>query len=623
MLLYNIWLETASIGFGILLIAFYKIQYKTRYVINQRFEALSWSVLGLTVTDVLSAVTISFYATVPIWLNYLLNAINYMFIGISALMFIRYIRTLMKREISTLAQIEIVLLLVYCASEVINLFFGFFFSFDETGYIHGPLYLVPILYNYLFIVDAAVLLIRYRKMLSMRKTIGTSSYIILMLIVALLQAFLIPEVLLTGFASTMSLYVIYFLMETPDYYRLLDTMKELELAKSKANAANEAKSRFLANMSHEIRTPLNAVLGMDEMILREAATPEIIEYAKEIKSSGKALLGIINDILDFSKIESGAMDIVPNDYAITSVVKNIHMMLSSRAQQKGLQLNVNMVPDMPKLLNGDEMRISQILTNLLTNAIKYTMTGSITVNIGLKPSSEHDHIVLCMSVTDTGIGIKADDKDKLFEEFERVDIERNRTIEGTGLGLAIVSRIVRLMNGTISVDSVYGQGSTFSVEIPQLVKDGQPIGEFRLDDIAVEVETYQQTFNAPNLRILAVDDNLVNLTVIKNLLKNTGVKLICVLSGADALKCMEKNKIDIVLLDHMMPVMDGIETLKRARALEEQTGFKPKYVALTANAVGGAKDMYLREGFDAYISKPINPKVLEDTLSRLSRDNNE
>lgn len=619
MLLYNIWLEVAAIGFGILLIIFYKIQYKTKRVINQRFEELSWCVFGLTLTDVLSAVAISYYSVVPIWVNYLLNGSNYLFVGISAFAFINYIRTLTDCTNTVVAKAEKISLILFCISEVVNIPFGFYFSFDESGYIHGALYLVPILYSYFYVVDAAILLVRHRKDISTRKVVGTSSYIILMLLAAGFQVFLIPDVLLTGLASTLSVYVSYLLMETPDYYRLMTTLDELELAESRANEANLAKSKFLANMSHEIRTPLNAVLGMDEMILREADEPEILEYAREIKGSGKALLGIINDILDFSKIESGALTIVPVDYAIASVVKNIYLMLNSRALQKGLQLNINMAENMPRLLNGDEMRISQVITNLMTNAIKYTNSGSVTLNIDHKPCEDAEQIILCMSVEDTGIGIKDADKEKLFEEFERVDIERNRTIEGTGLGLAIVSRIVHQMNGSISVESVYGQGSTFSAEIPQRIKDAQPIGVFDLNNIEVEVETYEQVFKAPGLRVLAVDDNPVNLTVIKNLLKNTGVKLICVCSGEDALKCLERNKIDIVLLDHMMPVMDGMETLKRAREMEEQTGCKAKYVALTANAVSGVEAMYMAAGFDAYISKPISPKILEETLDRLCK----
>lgn len=619
MLLYNIWLEVAAVGFGLLLIIFYKIQYKTRHVINQRFEELSWCVFSLTLTDVLSAIAISYYSVVPIWLNYFLNGTNYLFVGISAFAFINYIRTLTECTDTVGSKIEKISLVLFCISELINIPCGFYFSFDETGYIHGPIYLVPILYSYFYVIDAAVLLIRHRKDISTRKVIGTSSYIILMLLSAGFQVSLVPDVLLTGFASTMSLYVSYLLMETPDYYRLMSTLEELERAKNKANEANKAKSRFLANMSHEIRTPLNAVLGMDEMIIRESESHDILEYAKEIKTSGNALLSIINDILDFTKIESGAMIIVPADYSVTSIIKNIHLMLNPRAEQKGLQLNVKVDENIPRVLYGDSGRISQIITNLVTNAIKYTISGSVSLNIFSTPSECPGYIILHINVEDTGIGIKEEDRDKLFEEFERVDIERNRTIEGTGLGLAIVNRIVYQMEGSIKLESVYGQGSTFCVEFPQLVKDNQAIGAFDVNNVEISVEAYEQIVNAPDLRVLAVDDNSVNLTVIKNLLKKTGIKLICVCSGADALKCLEKNKMDIVLLDHMMPVMDGIETLKRAKELEKTTGFKSRYVALTANAVVGAESMYIEAGFDAYISKPINPKVLEETIDRLQK----
>jgi len=616
MLLYNIWFEVAAIGFIAIIWVFYRVQYERRQEINKRFEILTCFMLMQNVFDISSAATISYFDIVPVWVNYVLNGLSYIFLGLAAFAFARYVRTLVNKDKSFHANIEHGIVAVYVTLQLLNPFFGFFFSFDETGYVHGPLYMIPLLTSYYYVVVTAVVLVKNYKNLSTRKVVGTGCYVVSILLVGVVQIFFTPQILLSGFASAMALLIIYLLMETPDYYKLISAMEELEKAKDQANQANEAKSKFLANMSHEIRTPLNTVLGMDEMILREGTEPEIIEYARNIKTSGTTLLGIINDILDFSKIESGNFEISPYNYNFSKGLGMVYIMFSSKAVDKGLEFVLNVDPNLPKTLYGDEKRIEQIIINLSNNAIKYTEKGSVKLSIESKPCDEESMIMLRITVKDTGIGIKEADMVKLFEEFERVDEERNRNIEGTGLGLAIASRLTHSMNGTIKVESVYNEGSTFIVEIPQKVINAEPIGEFKIKSEKTKEESYTNSFEAPDARILAVDDNRVNLVVLKNLLKATKVQLSMAQSGREALNLLENDKYDIVLLDHMMPEMDGIETFHMAKDIDERLGRKTVYVILTANAINGAEEYYIAEGFDAYLTKPIDSKLLEKTMKK-------
>ncbi|MCR5387814.1 MAG: response regulator, partial [Lachnospiraceae bacterium] len=610
------WLEVAALGFNLLIWIFYRVQYKSKNEINHRFEILTAVVFMLTFTDIASAISISYSAVVPRWLNYLLNGGNYVFVQVSAYAFVCYIRTLVDRKHTFFAKAERVVTILYAVSELANPVFKYYFRFDDTGYVHGPIYHVQMLFAYIFIVSSALLLLRNYQKLDTRKIVGTASYVVLMLVTGIVQVFVVPRFLLTGLASTITLFVIFLLMETPDYYKLMETMDELENAKIEANRANESKSKFLANMSHEIRTPLNAILGMDEMILREEKDQDILEYARNIRSSGDTLLKIINDILDFSKIESGKLTINPYNYDISSTICNADTMFKMKAEEKGLSFITDADPDLPKTLYGDEMRISQIIINLLNNAIKYTEKGKVGFEIGFKPGENEKQILLCITVKDSGIGIKDEDMAKLFAEFQRLDLKKNRNIEGTGLGLAITSRLVQEMGGTINVESTYGNGSIFSVEIPQTVIDSKPMLTFKTKALKSDAEHYEPKFIAPDVKILAVDDNKVNLVVLCKLLKRTEVQITQAMSGKTALSFMEKESFDIVLLDHMMPEMDGIETLHRAKEIDRQTGHNPVYVALTANAITGAGDMYMKEGFDAYITKPIDVKKLEETLKK-------
>jgi len=387
---------------------------------------------------------------------------------------------------------------------------------------------------------------------------------------------------------------------------------EFKREKQEADQANQAKSAFLANMSHEIRTPINAIIGMNEMILRESREPDTIKYSQNVAVAGESLLSIINDILDFSKIESGKMELVEENYTLAEIVKNLVNMIKPRAEQKNLAFAVNVNPNIPNQLFGDSVRIRQVAVNLLTNAVKYTQAGFVTFNVDFEQRAVEE-ILLKLSVTDTGMGIHDADRKKLFTDFQRFDAKKNKHIEGTGLGLAITYRLVKMMNGWITVDSVYGEGSTFAVTIPQKITGTELIGSFSEDSIAAQ-EKYRPSFTAPDANILVVDDNEMNLLVVAGLLKETHVQIDTAASGTDALKKLAERHYDLIFLDQMMPGLDGIQTLKLALAMPENKSKDAPTIALTANAISGAKEMFLREGFSDYLSKPVEPKSLEKML---------
>ena len=392
-----------------------------------------------------------------------------------------------------------------------------------------------------------------------------------------------------------------------------------EQKKQQAIAARASQAKFLANMSHEIRTPINAVIGMNEMILRESSDSKAVqEYARNVQSASTMLLGLVNDILDFSKIESGQLELVEDTYNIAELVETEILLLKARANDKAIATKLNVNPDIPSKLYGDELRIKQIVTNVLSNAVKYTQEGSVCFKVSFDWIGE-DRINLCFTVTDTGAGIHEEDLSKLFDSFKRLEQNKNRNIEGTGLGLNIAKQLVDQMKGEIRVESEYGKGSTFYIIIPQLVIEKTPMGSLYAgkEHEAAPVATLHKRFIAPAARILAVDDNTMNLAVIKGILKRTKVQIDLVVSGEECLSHTAKTKYDIILMDHMMPDMDGVETLHELRKDKSNPNNDTTVIALTANAVAGCREMYLEYGFDEYVSKPIEAEKLESLLAQL------
>ena len=405
-----------------------------------------------------------------------------------------------------------------------------------------------------------------------------------------------------------------------EYAEMREEEKERELQKriEIERAANLAKSAFLSSMSHEIRTPISAVLGMNEMILREETNPKILEYAENIHNAGNALLSLINEILDFSKIEAGKMEIINDKYSLSSLLNDLLVMIDVKAKDKGLTLSFIIDSEIPDELIGDMNRLRQVLINILNNAIKYTEKGSVRLNASFKKVSDKE-TELTFHIVDTGIGIKEEDLPKLFSPFERIEEKRNSHIEGTGLGMSITKRLLDMMGSRLEVSSVYGSGSDFFFTVKQEVSNWAPVGDFakKAKEKNKRLRLSKKLFTAPSAKILVVDDTSMNLTVIKNLLKRTKIQVTTCLSGKESIEACKKDKFDIIFMDHRMPVMDGSEALQKIRELGDETLNKDTpIIVLTANAVSGVKETFLAQGFNDYISKPIDPNELEEIIRK-------
>ena len=395
-------------------------------------------------------------------------------------------------------------------------------------------------------------------------------------------------------------------------------LMDSEKKKQQAIMAREAQAKFLANMSHEIRTPINAVIGMNEMILRENKDEAVQEYAQNIQSASGMLLELVNDILDFSKIESGQLELVEDNYYLASVIQDEKLLLNARVAGKPISTLIEVDPQIPCKLHGDKLRVKQILTNLLSNGVKYTKQGNVTLKVSFE-WMDADTIQLIFAVADTGRGIKKEDIPHLFDKFKRLELSENQNIEGTGLGLNIVKQLVEQMQGTIVVDSVYGKGSVFTVRIPQRVADKNAIGNFEeaVREYRKDMQASKSLFTAPDASILVVDDNRMNLNLMKALIKRTKMQIELAASGEECLKLTRRKAFDIILMDHMMPQLDGVETLKILRSEVNNINKNTIVVALTANAISGSREMYLGYGFDDYLSKPILADKLDELLGRL------
>ncbi len=399
-----------------------------------------------------------------------------------------------------------------------------------------------------------------------------------------------------------------------DMTEMKNRIEEIKQVRIQAEQANEAKSEFLANMSHEIRTPMNAIVGLSDIIMEESKGRKVYSYACDIKSASKNLLALINDILDLSKVEAGKMELVSNEYHIKSVVDEVINMMEGAASKKGILLKCEYDMSIPCRYRGDDGRVRQILINLLNNGLKFTKEGYVKLSVsgmpGEKPGTERLH----MEVRDTGCGIKEEDLQKIFENFSQVDAKQNRSVEGTGLGLSISRRLVELMGGNIRVESVYGEGTTFILEIIQEIVDRRSLAD--VPEEIVRTEEDLKLFVADDYHVLVVDDNLVNRKVARGFLRPYGFAIEEAASGREAVDKVRQTKYDIIFMDHMMPEMDGIEAVQIIRTDCGENGALPVIIALTANAMEGVREMFLQKGFQDFVTKPLDKRTLNETLLR-------
>ncbi|HAL01896.1 MAG TPA: hypothetical protein DCP07_00910 [Lachnospiraceae bacterium] len=616
-MLYNVSLECIGILIIVVVWIFHAIQYKNKTELNRYFRGLVVVTFLSCSLDVATGLSLSFSYLLPVNFNIVLNCLYFSITAIMTHFFTVYIRRAIGTYIHRFIIIfNHVLLVFVILTEILNCFYGFYFYFDENRlYTHGDLYYTFFVVSFYYIIFATVTIILGRKKASRRQVFGAASYVILDGVFYIVQTVVFPNVLLVGLGVAFTILIVFLLLETPDYYKLNETLEELEKAKEEAENANKSKSAFLANMSHEIRTPINGIMGLNEAALRINKDPDIENYLLDMHSAGKTLLNLVNEILDFSKIEAGKMEIIKSDYNLTDVIRSVYNIMAYKAKDKNLDFQIENDSSIPNILYGDESRIKQIMINLLNNAIIYTECGWVV----LKISMEHldpDNINLVISVEDTGIGISEDNQKLLFEAFKRVDTVKNRHIEGTGLGLRITKQLVTLMGGEIFVSSAYGKGSTFTARIPQRIVDDSPMGKFNSKAQVLDHEENAMDFSARDGKILIVDDVDMNIKVMKALLRPVGIQIDSALSGEEALNKLAKTQYDIVFLDHMMPGIDGMEVFDRHKKNNSSPNKNTPIIVLTANAIAGMKEEYLGYGFDDYLSKPVEENKLFLTLKK-------
>jgi len=584
---------------------FFGIKQRTRE--NKLFNTLLLCGFVNLIFDIASNYTVNHLETVHPLVNRVIHICFFMSVTILMLLLYLYLAALVEKELGRALKGKKKAYLPCVVVFVINIFAPLYYMEHPTAnYSYGVgvyvLYVCVGVYMGLIVWH----LHNFRNNISNKNKLAAALGLLSVLGTSLFQLFN-PEALTSSLGVTLFCLFMYMTVASPDAV-LIGLLKE---ETARADAANRAKSDFIAKMSHEIRTPINAVIGMNEMILRESTENEVKKYAYDAKSAGNTLLSIVNEILDSSKIESGKLEIIPVNYEIYSLFNDLHNMIDLKAKKKGLKLVFDIDQNMPVGYFGDDLRIRQVLVNLLTNAVKYTEKGTVTMTV--RAEINGDIATLNYSVKDTGIGIKDEDLDKLYSKFERIEESRNRSIEGTGLGMSIVVQLLGLMDSELKVQSEYGKGSEFSFAINQKITNSEPIGDFYVR-VANDSKEYTSGSNyfAENAKVLVVDDNEINRRVVKGFLKATKMQVYEASSGQECIDMVSKYKYDLVFLDYMMPFMDGVETLHiiKERKLCENTPI----IMLTANAVVGAKEQFLKEGFDDYLTKPVIPEKLDKII---------
>lgn len=593
---------------------------------NRIFYQMLLCAIITCVMDILMNIAVSYPDIVPTFVYMLLRLLFNCGTSMIAYLGYKYARMYQienkSRRLYVLDLITRIIFVSYVVLSVVNIFTGVISHIDADGTYHqGPLFIVNTVAPALIFAMVLVVLAISRNEYTKEQKNSIIAYFAITFAFVTMELLSGNKILLTLFGIALSLTVIQQSLVTPEFLELeaaLEEQKriseEAKEAREEAEEANNAKSSFLARMSHEIRTPLNAVIGFNAIIMKESADEGIKEYAKDAKLAGENLLSLINDILDFSKIESGKLTLIDDEYSTAKLIKEEYLLFDLKAQEKGLKLIFDVDEYIPSELYGDSIRIKQILTNILSNSIKYTQTGEIrfTARCISKSNNTAD---IKYEVSDTGMGIKEEDLSKLFEAFERIEEKRNRNIEGTGLGVNICVQLLNMMGSSLKVDSVYGEGSTFSFVLTQKIINDAPMGDFKALNIdETQEENEKPLINSPDSRILIVDDTIVNLKVLKGLLKSTDIKIDEANSGKKALELTAKAKYDLIFMDHLMPEMDGIEAMKLIKEQADGKNIDTPIIALTANALKGAYEEYKAYGFNDALFKPVKLAEINEKL---------
>lgn len=638
-LVYVIEYEIVAILFCTVMLIFCYTQYSKDGGKIKPFKELILLVLMANVFDVAVSVALSNPEKVPIIVNQLLMISLYVCQARVGERWCRYVHCYVvgKSEKSVLLKVNQIVLGFFVLLLIVNIYAPFIYYYDEQEiYQHANGFFLIYAFVVYYMLACAATVIRNRKSLNVRQAVGSVSYLVLMILSMMLEIFVLKNTPLVLYVLSVDLLILFFTLETPDYQKMRRTRVELvkakreaEKAKEKAEEASQAKLQFLANVSHEIRTPINATLGMNQMILGETKEEAVKEYARDAYHASETLLKIVNDILDISKIDTGKMPILKVNYNLAVILSELMDEMYESAKRKDLFLKFNVEDHLPAVLRGDDVRLKQIIRNILSNAIKYTHKGGVYLH--LDGERKDNKLVLHCEIEDTGIGIKEDDLERIALEFERLDLEKNQNIEGTGLGLSITTRLLDMMGSKLIVRSTYGKGSLFSFDIEQEVVDELIIGEHEWDkeylnrkylkEQAIQVEA----FSGLNAAILIVDDNTVNRTVLKGLLKTGKFEIDEAKSGEECLWKVQNKHYDLIFLDHLMPEMNGVETLISMQTIEHRCEGVP-VIAMTAMASEEEMSIYLDYGFDDCLVKPISmPKLVEilHKYLKVSEDENQ
>ena len=629
---FNVWIEATVIPFLGVMAAFLFVRYATNVEVNRRFRLLAFSTFLAALLEVSSTLLIDGWGHRHM-VNLTIRSLYYIVVNFNAYHLMRYVEAYVQVNDKKFDMFNRVLLCSSLVVMILNLTpgtAGFFFTVAIDGGLHRGAYntLWKSVYALYFVSMAAYLQLTNKERYQTKFQYILMNTLGLILILSFaIQYMWITQVLFTYTVACVVLFIIFFYYEAPTYRRMNTVEKELEIARVKTeestrmtNAANRAKSDFLANTSHEIRTPMNAILGMNEMILKESKSPEIHQAALDIRKAGNHLLSIINNILDISKIESGKMELYKTDYHLWQLLRDIEEGNFESFHSHGIKFVLDVDKELPEHLYGDEDRLRQIIMNLIDNAVKYTNKGKITMSVNGKRES-HARVKLIIAIKDTGIGIRQEDLGKLFKSFERVNLNETQSIQGAGLGLTLVRYLLELMGGTIKAESEYGKGSTFTFELIQQLSQEGFEGTIREYETMLEAkqeamtDDYDSPFTCPDAKILVVDDTPVNLVVAKGMLKDSQAQIQTVESGEECLELLKTNHYDIVFLDHKMPGLDGIETLKQAHEIDGPSRLAA-YIALTANSGTGLREEYISYGFNDYLPKPIKSDAIKKILAR-------